>query len=63
VQIAADDTLLLLEPNYVKIAALRALQYSPLGKDGDSTEGYVVAEEGLRVSNPIALGLGTGLRG
>ena len=62
VQVAADDSLLILEPNYVKIAALRALQYSPLGKDSDSTEGYVVAEEGLRVSNPIALALATGIK-
>lgn len=50
----ADETALLIEPQFWKIRSLRPLAYSPLDKTGDFTRGYNVYEMGLQASNPIA---------
>ncbi len=57
--LTGNEVLVLIEPEFWQIGTLRALQYAPLAKTGDSEEGYVVAEEGLRCLNPIA-GAGAG---
>lgn len=54
----ANETMLIIEPQFWEISALRPLQYSPLDKMGDFTRGYVVVEQGLKCGNPIAGAIG-----
>lgn len=53
--VIANEVFLMVEPQYLQIGVLRPLQYSPLDKDADTSKGYVVVEQGLRVLNPICL--------
>ncbi|GIP52203.1 SU10 major capsid protein [Paenibacillus vini] len=49
---ASDNKLTVFDVNDLKIEFLRQPQFQPLGKQGDATEGFVVAEATLYVASP-----------
>jgi len=55
--IRGDKDVLVLNPEYVKIAQLRAFETQSIGVTGDSLGKYIVWEGGLQVDNELAHGL------
>lgn len=50
-----QDTCMLVNMNYLKLAQLRPLHYEELAKTGDSRKGFIVMENTLKVVNPYAV--------
>ena len=55
--IRGDKDILVINPEYVKIAQLRAFETQEIGRLGDSQGKYIVWEGGLQVDNELAHGL------
>jgi len=55
--IRGDKDILLINPEYVKIAQLRAFETQEIGRTGDAQGKYIVWEGGLQVDNELAHGL------
>ena len=55
--IRGEKDVLILNPEYVKIAQLRAFETQEIGRLGDSQGKYIVWEGGLQVDNELAHGL------
>lgn len=52
--IQPNASLFIIEPEFFKIGLLRGLTHEPLAKTGDSNEGMLLMEYGLKCLNPIA---------
>lgn len=50
-----QDTCILVNMNYLKLAELRPMQYADLSKTGDSRKGFIVMENTLKLLNPNAV--------
>ena len=55
--IRGDKDILLINPEYVKVAQLRAFETESIGRIGDSQGSYIIWEGGLQVDNELAHGL------
>ena len=55
--IRGDKDVLVINPEYVKIAQLRAFETKDIGRTGDASGKYIVWEGGLQVDNELAHGL------
>jgi len=55
--IRGDKDILVINPEYVKIAQLRAFETKDIGRTGDAQGKYIVWEGGLQVDNELAHGL------
>jgi hypothetical protein len=55
--IRGDKDILLINPEYVKIAQLRAFETQEIGRTGDALGKYIIWEGGLQVDNELAHGL------
>ena len=55
--IRGEKDVLILNPEYVKIAQLRAFETKDIGRTGDAQGKYIVWEGGLQVDNELAHGL------
>jgi hypothetical protein len=55
--IRGDKDTLVINPEYVKIAQLRAFETKDIGRTGDAQGKYIVWEGGLQVDNELAHGL------
>ena len=49
--------MLIINPEYVKIAQLRAFETEAIGRIGDAQGSYIIWEGGLQVDNELAHGL------
>jgi hypothetical protein len=55
--IRGEKDVLILNPEYVKIAQLRAFETQDIGRTGDASGKYIIWEGGLQVDNELAHGL------
>ena len=55
--IRGDKDILLINPEYVKVAQLRAFETQEIGRTGDALSKYIIWEGGLQVDNELAHGL------
>ena len=55
--IRGDKDILLINPEYVKVAQLRAFETQEIGRTGDAVGKYIIWEGGLQVDNELAHGL------
>ena len=55
--IRGDKDVLVINPEYVKVAQLRAFETQEIGRTGDALGKYIVWEGGLQVDNELAHGL------
>ena len=55
--IRGEKDVLIINPEYVKIAQLRAFETQDVGRTGDSSGKYIIWEGGLQVDNELAHGL------
>ena len=55
--IRGDKDILVINPEYVKVAQLRAFETQDIGRTGDAQGRYIIWEGGLQVDNELAHGL------
>ena len=55
--IRGEKDVLILNPEYLKVAQLRAFETQEIGRTGDAVGKYIVWEGGLQVDNELAHGL------
>ena len=55
--IRGEKDVLILNPEYAKIAQLRAFETQEIGRTGDAVGKYIVWEGGLQIDNELAHGL------